>query len=132
MPDCPKSPTTLHTKVDYQAAGLGSSQMGTESEYTFAKLSGAKNYKEWAKEMIFALKNSRLLGYVNSTITRPPLLATEEKESKVTISAEARQETQDKIDLWIKDDLRALRNIGRMCNKTIQLGFDATWLSSEA
>ena len=106
--------------------------MGKESEYTFAKLSGAENYKEWAREMIFALKDSGLWGYVDGTITRPPPLATEVKESTVTISAEARQETQDKIDLWIKDDARALGKMGRMCNKTVQLGFDATWLSSKA
>ncbi len=90
MPDCPKSPPTLHTKVDYQAAGLGSNQIGKESEYTFAKLSSVENYKEWAREMIFASEDLRLLGYVDDTITRPPLLATEENESTVTISVEAR------------------------------------------
>ncbi len=132
MLDCPKSPATLNTTVDYQAAGLGSNQMSKESEYTFAKLSGAENYKEWVREMIFALKDSGFWGYVDGTITRPPPLATEVKESTVTISAGARQKTQDKIDLWIKDDARALGKIGRMCNKTIWLGFDATWLSSEA
>ena len=41
--------------------------MGKESEYTFAKLSGAENYKEWAREMIFALKNSGLWGYHRET-----------------------------------------------------------------
>ncbi len=50
----------------------------------------------------------------------------------MTISAEAKQETQNKIDLWTKDNTRGLGKVGRMCNKTIQLGFDATWLSSEA
>ena len=35
--------------------------MGKESEYTFAKLSGAENYKEWAREMIFALKDSGII-----------------------------------------------------------------------
>ena len=130
--DCPKSPAILYTKVGYQAAGLGSNQMGKESEYTFAKLSVAENYKEWAREMIFALTDTGLWQYVDGTITRPPPLATEGKESTVTISAEAKQGTQDKIELWIKDDSRALKKMGRMCNKTVQLGFDATWLSSEA
>ena len=93
----------------------------------FAKLCGAENYKEWAREMIFALKGSGLWGYVDGTIVKPaPLSAKEET------TAEAKQETQDKIDLWTKDDARALGKMGRMCNKTVQLGFDATWLSSEA
>ena len=106
--------------------------MGKESEHTFAKLSGAENYKEWAREMIFALKDSGLWGYVDGTIIRPVSLAALEKGATVTISAEAKQETQDKIELLTKDDARALGKMGRMCNKTVQLGFDATWLSSEA
>ena len=126
----PKSPATLPTKVDYQAAGLGSNQMSNESEYTFAKLSDAKNYKERAKEMIFALKNSRLWGYVDGTIIRSAPL--EVKEKGVTVFAKATKETQDKLDLWTKDDVCALGKMGRICNKTVQLGFDATWLSSEA
>ena len=130
MPVSPKLPATLLTSVDYQAASLGSNQMGKESEYTFAKLSGAENYKEWAREMIFALKDSGLWGYVDGTIIKPAPL--EAKEKGETVTAEAKQETQDKIDLWTKDDARALGKMGRMCNKTVQLGFDATWLSSKA
>ena len=49
--------------------------MCKESEYTFAKLSG----EEWARKMIFALKDSGLWGYVDGTITKPaPLSAKEE------------------------------------------------------
>ena len=61
--------------------------MGKESEYTFAKLSSAENYKEWAREMIFALKDSGLWGYVDGTIIKPAPL--EAKEKGVTVSAEA-------------------------------------------
>ena len=119
----PKSPATLFTKVNYQAASLSSNQMGKESEYMFTKLSGAKNYKEWAREMIFALKDSGLWRYVDGTIIRlAPLVA----KGGETICAEVQKETQDKLDLWIKDDVCALGKIGRICNKTVQLGFDAT------
>ncbi len=62
LPNCPKSLATLYTKVDYQAAGLGSNQMVWESEYTFTKLSSTENYKEWIREMIFALKDLGLWG----------------------------------------------------------------------
>lgn len=104
--------------------------MGKENEYTFAKLSGAENYKGWAREMIFALKDSGLWGYVDETITRPLPLALGGTES--TVTAEAVQEAQDKIDVLVKDDVRALSKMGRMCNKTVLLGFDMTWLLSEA
>ena len=101
--------------------------MGKKSEYTIAKLSGVENYKKWAREMIFALKDSRLWRYVDGTILKPaPLSAKEET------TAETKQETQDKINFWTKDDAHALEKLGRICNKTVQLGFDATWLSSKA
>ena len=59
-------------------------------------------------------------------------LAAEDNGLTVTVSAEAKQEIQDKIDLWTKDDARALGKMSRMCNETVQFGFDATWLSLEA
>ena len=70
VPVSPKSRTTFLPSVDYQAPSLGSNQMGKESEYTFAKLSGAENYKECAREMVFALKDSGLWGYVDA-LTAP-------------------------------------------------------------
>ena len=57
--------------------------MGKKSEYTFAKLSGAENYKEWAREMISALKGSGLWGYVDDIIIRPAPLETKEKGETV-------------------------------------------------
>ena len=107
-------PTTFLVSVNYQAASLSSNQIGKESEYTFAKLSDAKNYKEWAREMIFTLKDLELWEYVDGIIVKPtPLLAKEET------TAEAKQKTQDKIDLWTKNNVRTLKKIGQMCNKTI-------------
>ncbi len=61
--------------------------MGKKSEYTIAKLFRAENYKEWAREMIFALKKSRLLEYVDGIIIR--LTSTVAKEKKETVSLEA-------------------------------------------
>lgn len=57
----PIPPATLLAKVDYQAASLGSNQMGKESDYPFAKFFGAKKYKEWAREMIFALNKGEVV-----------------------------------------------------------------------
>ena len=79
MPVSPKSPTTFLPSVDYQAASLSSNQIGKESEYMFAKLFGAKNYKEWVREKIFALKDLGLWGYVDGTIVKPALLSAKEE-----------------------------------------------------
>ena len=77
--------------------------------------------------MIFALKDLGLWGYIDGTIVKPaPLSAKEE-----TI-AETKQETQDKIVLWTKDNAHALGKMSQMCNKTVQLWFNVTWLSLEA
>lgn len=88
--------------------------MDKEREYTFAKLSAPENYKEWARKMIFALKNLELWGYIDRTIMKSAPLSAKEK----TI-AKVKQKTQDKINLWTKDDAHALRKIGQMCNKTV-------------
>ena len=117
----PKSPTTFFLNVDYQAASMGSNQMGKKSKYTFVKLSGAENYKEWARIMIFALKNSELWGYVDSTIVKPVPLSAKEKTT-----AKVKQKTQDKIDFWTKDNVCGLEKMGQICNKIVQLGFVAT------
>lgn len=79
--------------------------------------------------MIFALKNSRLQRYINRSITKLLSLTTKIKKLTITIFAEIRQETQDKIDLQTKDDIHILGKMSQIYNKMIQLGFDATWLS---
>lgn len=73
--------------------------------------------------MIFALKNLRFWGYVDSIIIKlAPLKA---KKKGVTVFTKATKKTQDKIDLWIKDNACALEKMSWMCNKIVQLGFDA-------
>jgi hypothetical protein len=42
--------------------------MGKEDGYPFEKLKVPDNYKEWAGEMTFALRDAGLMGYVNGTI----------------------------------------------------------------
>lgn len=114
MPVSHKSLITFLSSTDYQAASLDSYQIGKEYEYMYAKLSGPENYKEWARKMIFALKNLELWGYVDRTIMKSaPLLAKEKTIAKV------KQETQNKIKLWTKDDAHTLRKIGQMYNKTV-------------
>lgn len=65
--------------------------MSKKSKYTFAKFFGAENYKKWTREIIFALKDSRLWRYVDGTIIKlAPLKA---KEKGVTVSAKTTKET---------------------------------------
>ena len=52
----------LLARVDYQATSLGNNQMGKESEYTFAKLSAAENYKRMGKGNDFCLERLGTLG----------------------------------------------------------------------
>lgn len=59
-------------------------------------------------------------------------LAVIKKGATITIFAKAKQEVQNKKDLRTKDDMHALGKMSLICNKTVQLGFDTTWLSSEA
>lgn len=40
------------------------------------------------------------------------------------IFPQAKQKTYDKLNLGIKNDIYALKKMGQMCNKTVQLGFD--------
>ncbi len=79
--------------------------------------------------MIFALKDSGLWGYVDGIIIR--LAPLEAKEKGVSVFAVDTKKSQDKVELLTKDDARALGKIGRMCNKTVQLGVDANWLLFE-
>lgn len=97
---------TFLLSIDYPATSLGINQMGKESKYTFTKFSSAKNYKKWAKEMIFALKDLGLWRYVNGTIMKPAPLLVKEKTT-----AKAKQKTQNKIDFWTKENTYALRKI---------------------
>ena len=50
-----------------------------EGSYTFTKLKGTKNYKEWAKEMGFTLQDVNLESYADSTCKKPELYTKIEK-----------------------------------------------------
>lgn len=73
--------------------------------------------------MIFALNDSGLWGYVDGHHYQTG--ASRYQYLRWT------KKTQDKVELLTKDDARALGKIGRICNKTVQLGVDANWLLFE-
>jgi hypothetical protein len=62
--------------------------MGKES-YSFEKLKGAGNYKEWAREMSFALKDAGLMGFVTGTAVKPVHDKNEKDSDRVNKKQEA-------------------------------------------
>lgn len=62
--------------------------------------------------MIFALKDSKLQRYIDGNIIKLVFLVTIENKVTMTIFVEAKQEAQDKIDFWTKDNMRALEKMG--------------------
>ena len=46
----------------------------SEKEYKFKKLQGAENYKQWSRDMTFALQEAKLWERISGTAMRPPEL----------------------------------------------------------
>ncbi len=99
--------------------------MGKEDGYSFEKLKGSDNYKEWAREMTFALRDAGLMSYINGTIRKPVLDETLKDLELIAKKEEA-------IDTWIQKDDRAVGKLGKMCFKPVQLGFKDHWSAKEA
>lgn len=99
--------------------------MGKEDGYSFEKLKGPENYKEWAREMSFALRDAGLMSYVNGTFRKPVLDETLKDPELIAKKEEA-------IDTWIQKDDRAVDKLGKMCSKPVQLEFKDHWSAKEA
>ena len=52
------------------------------TSYTFAKLSGSANYKKWSCEMIFALQEAELWGYITRECKKPRELTTKRDDDE--------------------------------------------------
>lgn len=63
----------------YYTIGSANKNKGT---YTFSKLKGTENYKEWVQEMEFALQDASLISYAFGTSAKPKLYTEEQKFSK--------------------------------------------------
>ncbi len=46
----------------------------SEKKYKFKKLQGAENYKQWSRDMTFALQKAKLWEYISGPAIRPPEL----------------------------------------------------------
>lgn len=101
-----------------------------ENAYAFAKLKGNENYKEWAREMEFALKDAGLMDHINDDDEDQPTEYTKEQKElyKRTPEGEDRLERRKEIiKKWKTNDARVVGKIGRMCTKTVQMEFKPEW-----
>ncbi len=54
---------------------------GSRDEYTFEKLQGSHNYKQWTRDVSFALEEAGLWRHVEGTAISPPPLEAKKDDS---------------------------------------------------
>ena len=96
---------------------------------TFDKLKGSENYKEWAREMEFALIDVGLMGLVTGDRIRPLQYTEEQKEAilKKEYGDERIKRREEAIEKWDINDGKVVGKIGGMCTKTVQMEFKSGW-----
>ena len=101
----------------------------SEKEYKFKKLQGAENFKQWSRDMTFALQEAKLWEHISGTAMRPPELKSR------TDDDEDRQERiwqrSEKIRDFDQDVQRATAKISKMCSSTVQKEFLSLHKSTE-
>ena len=89
----------------------------SEKEYKFKKLQGAENFKQWSRDMTFALQEAKLWEHISGTAMRPPTLKPQ------TDDDEERQERiwqrSEKIRDFDQDVQKATAKISKMCSSTV-------------
>ena len=96
---------------------------GNEGTYTFSKLKGTENYKEWAREMGFALQDAGLISYAYGMSAKPKLYTEEQKYPKdksALLSEEKIKKRETELKKWILNDMRTYGKIGKMCTRAVQ------------
>ena len=107
---------------------------GTEGSYTFAKLKGTENYKEWAKEMGFALQDAGLESYVDGMCKKPELYTKTKKypaAPAVPLSEEKIEKRKAEVEKWVLNNSRTCDKIGKMCWRSVQQQLKKTWTAKE-
>jgi len=85
-----------------------------KSNWSFQKLKGGDNWKEWRRNMTYALMDCSLFDYVTGDFPRPTSLTTDEKDL-----------LKAQMD-WDKGDRRAGAKLRLMCSSEIQQILDPT------
>ena len=95
-----------------------------DSIWTFVKLIDFDNYKQWSRQMQFALMNAELWPIVFDK--RIKLLV----NSKLT--KDEKKKVEKKIEKWDEQDERAFVKMTRMSIDTVQLTMSTEWFSTTA
>ena len=92
-----------------------------DKNFSFKKLTGAENYKQWARDMEFALTATMLWRYVAGKATKPPVLLAKADDSPER--QEIIYQRQEKIEDFEDTERRAVAKIAMMCSEVIQKDF---------
>ena len=100
-----------------------------EKEFTFKKLQGAENYKQWNRDMTFALQDAKLWGHIDESARRPPEL--KEKPDDDEDRKKRIYQRWEKIQDFDLNVLKTAAKISRMCTDKVQKEFLAMKNSTE-
>lgn len=100
-----------------------------EKEFTFKKLRGAENYKQWNRDMTFALQDAKLWDHIMGSAKRPPELkeTSDDDEDRKERIYQRWKKVRD-FDLDVR---KTAAKISRMCTDTVQKEFLAVKTSTE-
>lgn len=95
---------------------------------TFSKLKGSDNYKEWACEMTFALRQIELMRLVNDDRIQPLSYTKEQKKTILEKNEEVRIEKREEvIEKWNINNEKMMNKIEAMCIRAVQMKFKSEW-----
>ncbi len=95
----------------------------------FKKLQGAENYKQWNRDITFALHDTKLLNSIMGSARRPPeLKKTKDDDEDRKERIHQRWEKIRDLDLDVR---KTAAKISRMCIDTVQKEFLAVKTSTE-
>ena len=102
---------------------------GSKDKYTFKKLQGSHNYKQWTEDMSFALEETRIWRHVEGTAIAPLSLMPKGDDSKNRM--ERIYARNEKIYEFQDNARKAIAKIGKMCTETVQKKFLSVKISRD-
>ena len=100
-----------------------------KKEFMFKKLQGAKNYKQWNRDMTFALQDAKLWDHIMESPRRLPEL--HETKDDDEDRKERIYQRWEKIQDFVLGVQKTAAKISRMCADTVQKEFLAVKISTE-
>ena len=94
--------------------------------WSFPKLTGPENWKEWDRNMFYALNGAGLWDIVSGDDQRPSTKVVAPDEEPLT-PKELREQQLD----YDRRNAKAVGKIGAMCSSTMQLNCERTWTAHQ-